>query len=233
VAFRVSPARLRHRCRARLCDAVTLERLTLEVESVGFDALAPSGGGGTFDPAHPPPGYTLCHGGHCHAEDGRLVPYADVEAELAGGGGGFSRIVTLGTDSTFDLLDPARRGLSDAVPSNELPRTSLRQVVVRARSIEVAGVAEAETLPEPRELYVALTGTFEVTSAFDLTIGDDGLGAIALDSTLVLDGTLLDGVDFASLPDEELATTSADGVLGTAVLGALGRSQVSVKPTRR
>ncbi|MEY3013074.1 MAG: hypothetical protein RIT45_1809 [Pseudomonadota bacterium] len=37
-----------------------------------------------FDPASPPPGYSLCHGGHCHADDGSLPSYAEVAAKLAG-----------------------------------------------------------------------------------------------------------------------------------------------------
>jgi hypothetical protein len=40
----------------------------------------------TFDPANPPAGYANCHGGHCHADDGRLVAYEEIAAELAAGG---------------------------------------------------------------------------------------------------------------------------------------------------
>ncbi|MEB3197491.1 MAG: hypothetical protein VKP62_09840 [Candidatus Sericytochromatia bacterium] len=42
--------------------------------------------GGAFDPTRPPPGFSNCHGGHCHRDDGALVDYADIEAQLAGGG---------------------------------------------------------------------------------------------------------------------------------------------------
>ena len=44
-------------------------------------------------PGKPPPGYTLCHNGHCHHPSGRLVPYAEIEAELAGGGVGTAAVV--------------------------------------------------------------------------------------------------------------------------------------------
>ena len=55
------------------------------------DLLAPptasaAGTGATFDPAHPPAGYTLCHNGHCHRNDGALIPYEQVQAELSAGG---------------------------------------------------------------------------------------------------------------------------------------------------
>ena len=33
-----------------------------------------AGGGGAFDPANPPPGYSLCHQGHCHRDDRRDRP---------------------------------------------------------------------------------------------------------------------------------------------------------------
>lgn len=42
----------------------------------------------SFDIANPPPGYSNCHNGHCHHVSGRLVPYDEIEAELAGGGKG-------------------------------------------------------------------------------------------------------------------------------------------------
>jgi hypothetical protein len=56
----------------------------------------------SFDPAKPPPGYTLCHGGHCHATDGRLVDYADIQAELLGESGGGAE-VSLPLTSTLTL----------------------------------------------------------------------------------------------------------------------------------
>lgn len=46
--------------------------------SAADDAVLP------FDPATPPAGYSLCHGGHCHADDGSLPSYAEVAADLAG-----------------------------------------------------------------------------------------------------------------------------------------------------
>ncbi|RAL25332.1 hypothetical protein DL240_03735 [Lujinxingia litoralis] len=42
-------------------------------------------GSADFDPANPPPGYSLCHNGHCHSDDGRLVDYASIASESGGG----------------------------------------------------------------------------------------------------------------------------------------------------
>lgn len=59
----------------------------VDVVATGVELLAQAGSAAGFDPSSPPPGYTLCHNGHCHADDGRLVSYEDIAAELAGGGG--------------------------------------------------------------------------------------------------------------------------------------------------
>jgi hypothetical protein len=66
------------------------ERLVrVHVAGVTIDGPAAAGAAATasaaFDPANPPPGYSLCHGGHCHRADGALVDYADIQASLAGG----------------------------------------------------------------------------------------------------------------------------------------------------
>jgi hypothetical protein len=205
--------------------AVTLEELSLEVEELGFDTLATAGG--TFDPANPPPGYTLCHGGHCHHEDGRLVPYAEVEAEVAAGGG-FSRVVTFDASRTADLLDPEQQMLAEGAPSNELPRTSLRRVVVGIERFELRGVVSYGDLA-PRDVHVVLKSGVGLDSPYELVIDEEGLGTIALGATLSLDATLFDGVDFAALPDEELDTTNPDGALGDAVVSGLGNAEISVR----
>lgn len=210
---------------------ITLDELAVETEELGLDSLASSGGGETFDPAHPPPGYTLCHGGHCHAEDGSLVSYAEIEAELSGGGG-FVRVVTFGGAGVLDLLAPEVRALSEGTPSSELPRTTLRRAVVRVRSFELAGeVISAELSPRP--LRVTLASELDLDAPFDLTVDEEGIGKVALDATLVLDGTLFDGVDFDILSDVELETSTGDGVVGSAVFEALSAAEVSVRMTER
>ena len=62
--------------------AIALETPIAHVDSVTL-TMAGEAGTLSFDPAEPPPGYSLCHNGHCHADDGRLVDYEDIELELA------------------------------------------------------------------------------------------------------------------------------------------------------
>ncbi|MFP2932804.1 hypothetical protein ACLESO_48200, partial [Pyxidicoccus sp. 3LG] len=85
-------------------DAATLGTSHVELLSAGSSGGG-GGGGGTFDPANPPPGYSLCHGGHCHRDDGALVDYEDIQAELDGGGGsGATTVAALHVDAELDLL---------------------------------------------------------------------------------------------------------------------------------
>ena len=60
-----------------------LDPLQLELDSLRL-VVTDNGASIGFDPAKPPAGYSLCHGGHCHANDGRLVDYAEVQTELLG-----------------------------------------------------------------------------------------------------------------------------------------------------
>jgi hypothetical protein len=80
-------------------------------------------GPGRFDPSNPPPGYSLCHGGHCHRDDGALIPYEDIEAELGGGGAAALPLITLPVGD-LNLLNREVRPV-DCIPGCELPRTEL------------------------------------------------------------------------------------------------------------
>ncbi|RYZ35013.1 MAG: hypothetical protein EOO71_37060 [Myxococcaceae bacterium] len=103
---------------------VRMDSATVSLGSI--DLLASSGGGGatSFDPSSPPPGYTLCHNGHCHSTDGALVDYEDIEAQLGGGGSTTSTVANLPVDSEFDLLAAPTVGLT-CKPDCELSRTNV------------------------------------------------------------------------------------------------------------
>lgn len=65
--------------------------VTLNEQFATFETLqllGPAGtAGGEFDPANPPPGYTLCHQDHCHAVDGSLESYDEIIAKMAASDG--------------------------------------------------------------------------------------------------------------------------------------------------
>jgi hypothetical protein len=85
------------------------------------------GGGGTFDPANPPPGYSLCHGGHCHREDGALIPYEEIQAELAGGAPTVTTLATFRVGAELDAIAADERSLT-CDGSCELGLTTITEV---------------------------------------------------------------------------------------------------------
>jgi hypothetical protein len=99
-----------------------------------------------FDPAEPPPGYSLCHGGHCHADDGRLVPYEEIAAELAGGGAPAPVL-------TFEVgpleLIPGGAATLDCDGPCDAPLAEIGRVDLAVAGLDIAGVVR-DTLATPR-----------------------------------------------------------------------------------
>ena len=94
----------------RLSSDYQVRVTTVRLQLDDIQLLAAGEGAASFDPSNPPAGYSLCHNGHCHSSDGRLVPYADIEAELAGASGGQTTpAVSLVVGEALDLTGPAER----------------------------------------------------------------------------------------------------------------------------
>lgn len=113
-----------------------IESLQIELADLRLQ-LAGSSSQLSFDPAKPPAGYSLCHGGHCHAADGRLVDYAEIQAELLGDGAGPAQVavpldVTVAMAAEFG---PAVAAAPVDLPLGELAtlRLAWRAVHLRAR----------------------------------------------------------------------------------------------------
>ncbi|HEY0712676.1 MAG TPA: hypothetical protein VGF45_08385, partial [Polyangia bacterium] len=64
----------------KLASEYQVRVTTAELHIRKIDLIAAPASAAAFDPANPPPGYSLCHNGHCHAADGRLVAYDDIVA---------------------------------------------------------------------------------------------------------------------------------------------------------
>ena len=133
---------------------VAVEQLTLDIDSLELSSVSGSSSE-TFDPAHPPPGYTLCHSGHCHKDDGSLVSYADVAAELAGGAESFVPVVSFDIGRDVDLLAGTTVAM-DPTPSAELPMTRLPRATLRVLgaglTFRVAGGTLADEVTMVTEL---------------------------------------------------------------------------------
>jgi hypothetical protein len=197
-------------------DTARLEIGTLGVETLG------GGSQGTFDPSSPPPGYTLCHGGHCHAEDGRLVPYAEVEAELAGGAASFASVFTASVGAGADLLAAAPLPLAGLEPA-ELPQVDLRRVTLDLGRLEIAGAVDIGGRELPLEVDLDLAGS--ASGGLEIPVDRSGPRVRRPRAELVLDGTIFDGIDLGALERQGTIRIGAPGdpgaePLARAVLGA-------------
>ena len=116
--------------------------------------LGPSGAG--FDPANPPAGYSLCHNGHCHAADGRLVSYEDIAAELTGGATP-APLLSLGGLELNLLAPPSLQPLPCPAPC-ALPRGEVNKLRVDVASVVLNGEVRAgpgRSLPQPTLPFAA------------------------------------------------------------------------------
>ena len=133
-------------------DELVLEAGPLELVALGEGAVG-------FDPADPPPGYSDCHGGHCHSDDGRLVSYEEIAAELGGGAG--PQVVLALPVGELDLAAGAARAL-DCAAGCDLPRADVELLRLPVLHIEGRGLVR-DGAAEPR-----LDGEVPWTLALDL-----------------------------------------------------------------
>lgn len=194
---------------------VRFDAVEIEVEAVTVTQQV-GGGAQTFDPANPPPRYSLCHNGHCHRDDGALVDYEDIILELAGGAAAAGPSVTI---PAVDAAVSVPLGERVAVPLGPCPdgcvfdRGALGTLRVTVRAVRVSGVVfdeltgeSARLGPEGRAFAVSLAPpTSDVTAALSGAFGKDEPFGARLEATLALPATWFDGVDWAAVPDADLA----------------------------
>lgn len=179
--------------------SITIERI---------DLLDAGGASVAFDPANPPPGYSLCHNGHCHHESGRLVPYEEIEAELGGAGG---PVAVLGLPVGTIDLDAGFSAPLDCVPHCGLPLSDIRVARARLERLVLEGrIRDGRASPRIAET------TFRVELLLE-GAGDSADPAAVLDAPIALPVdrrhdpevdlalfllptvALFDGIDFAAL----------------------------------
>ena len=213
---------------------VRLDSASLRLSSIELlaSAAGSTGAGAAFDPARPPAGYTLCHGGHCHRTDGALIPYAQVAAEL-GGGGGASAVVTLTEDGPLDLLAPETRAMACA-PECALPETQVSQGRWSVSTVRLTGTVRDARVPTRFSGERAFTVEFAPTtgsdtpvallsSALDLASDRVTPPVAKLGLSLTLTPTLFDAVDWSAL--------KADGTLSDKDRAALLERMAQLVPT--
>lgn len=190
----------------------SVSELTVSAESVALQRLE-GADGVDFDPANPPDGYTLCHGGHCHAEDGSLVDYGDIIVELSGGAATLSDIAVWQLPS-LDLIESTALSLGEPEPSL-LPEGDLSRLSVQVSSARIRGQFQSEDGTANLPFDLEIDGN-TIGADITLSVGRGAPPDIDLEIAWVVDGTLLDGIDAAALsvspPPEGLSSALVDPV---------------------
>jgi hypothetical protein len=189
----------------------------LEGFEVSFGAanlnLRPAGTNVSFDPASPPEGFSLCHNGHCHSADGRLVDYEDVAAEVAqraGVSGGVSWPLDVGallTGEAVELpLGPCSGGCE--LPTGELStfEVTMTGAKVRARVLRASDEGEVAVVDLDAPLAVVLRVPVEGEVGKDAPVG------VRLDARVEVSAKWLDEV-----PWEAGEPSALEGSLGGAI----------------
>lgn len=209
--------------------AVRVDAFTLSLDAVRVQELQ-GGSGASFDPANPPPGYSLCHGGHCHADDGSLVSYEDIQAELAGEEATWTALVTLPVAAEADLVAGAEYALFPEDPG-PLARSEATRLEVGATAVHLSGGATREDVDLALTVDLPLPAPFAASVELPFDRGYDPV--VTLDVGLMVDGTLFDDLDFAALAtDGTMAFADPADAGADSFLTRLGETMPEVTLTR-
>lgn len=127
---------------------ITVDSLTLAVGRLSFEETTGTTGGSnvTFDPSKPPPGYLICHNGHCDREDGALIPYEDVQAELSGGTRTTRTVLSLTSDRPLSLkAGTASIALAKPAAGDALARGEWSRAVLALSTLQATGTVSDPT----------------------------------------------------------------------------------------
>ncbi|MEM9490426.1 MAG: hypothetical protein AAGC55_14865 [Myxococcota bacterium] len=226
-----------------LASSYELHIDTLSIEVADLVLLDGGSSGLNFDPANPPPGYSLCHNGHCHADDGRLVDYEDIAIELAEGGG--ATPVASIPIGALDLVAGVSQALSCELSCDlGLGTLALGNVSVlglqatgRVRDGRSPGRIEGEI---PWTANVVLSGdeTVVLSAQLNVPIERGEGGEIALSVSLRPSTRMFDDIAWAELTPADLGGAgdgfdmAADGAARAALITARGEGarELSASP---
>lgn len=198
--------------------AVTLEQASVRPESLAFTIRPPGTAEAAFDPADPPDGYSLCHNGHCHAEDGALVPYEQIALDLGGTESSAESLLLAATGEvplrpTPEAMAFAACGADCDLEAGELVagRVTLRDVTLRGRVVDLAP-PDARRLPAEGVAFdITIPVRAELVATGNAVLNKEHAPGLRATIQLTLTERLLDDVPWQnSLDPQGLAEGSAD-----------------------
>lgn len=225
-------------------------QVRVDAASLGLariDLLGRTGSAGptSFDPANPPPGYTICHNGHCDREDGALVPYEEVEAELSGGAAAATTVATLPVGDV-NLLAPMTRTVG-CEPDCELPQTTVSNGRWTVSALRLMGAVRDSRMPprfageRPFLLELATTGdkgepVVTFAGALDVPSDREHEPRVGLDLTLDVTPAVFDALDWAATEADQNGVVDLNDpkneAARTALIERLAALQPEAKVTR-
>jgi hypothetical protein len=225
--------------------AISIERAMVFLETI--EVLASSSGETStiFNPANPPQGYTLCHGGHCHTEDGRLVDYEDIIADLSNSSDAqTTSIVSFPINRDIDLLQTYTDHLI-CDPSCEIGLNEITEVHLVFSGISIEGMVRDE-LSDPRitgeipwQLHINFSDNPDSLSdipdsfqkSISLSITRDGPSNVSLTTSLLFTAKPFDSVSWSTLDmvdGEYLLSPTANTIILNTILEQINKEVFKV-----
>ncbi len=182
---------------------IEVHGIELAIASIHVDDLQ-GAVGVEFDPANPPAGYSLCHGGHCHADSGALVAYAEIEAELAGGTASFVPVWSFQGPWTVDALDAGTLQLPVPDEGPDVGQTGLRrfQIELDHVLVDMTWVEQDQRVPFALQLQ-----PLPLSSGLEVAVDRFSEPSLNLSAQLTDGGRLFDDIDFTLSDADQIAAS--------------------------
>lgn len=218
--------------------SIRIDELALEVRSIELATTAAAAGSQEqFDPADPPAGYSLCHNGHCHKDDGSLPTYAEIQAELSSGEVGSATRVILGPAAHVSVTSqPTAVSLQSCPDKCWFERTSLTSATLSLGMLTIKGrvfdelVGDAQRLPEEGvAVDVVVDLNLSLVHPLDVEFGQEGEPGVAMAAVASVPPSLFDGVDWSDATARD--SQSLQSALVAAWVEVEGVFSVFVQPS--
>ncbi len=184
-------------------EAVALSTIAVKIASVRA-VMATTTTDTKFDPANPPPGYSLCHTGHCHKDDGTLPSYEQIKETLAKQGGAVAASITWAVTGQGWLAvhqGAATLELGACKPSCDIGRGKMARWQVDVSALKIAGKVRSTTAKgalsdAPRAFTMTWTAPASIRQPSTLAFDRDAPAGVNAKLSVQLPSTLLDDIDF-------------------------------------